>query len=124
MPRFIQLPQDLVTSLMNYLETCVETNKHSPDESSELLASLQERNQVPMMPFQERPAPPKPFQLHPWYRVLPSHLPSRFAGKTGKLVCLSGDYPDYFIYLQFESVTPGSLVAFFGSELEAVEAPQ
>jgi len=40
MNRIIPVPEKLVVELMNYLECCVETNRHDPDDSTPLLAEL------------------------------------------------------------------------------------
>ena len=40
MSRIIPVPEKLVVELMNYLECCVETNRHDPDDSASLLAEL------------------------------------------------------------------------------------
>lgn len=40
MSRIIPVDEKLVVDLMNYLECCVETNRHEPDDSTSLLAEL------------------------------------------------------------------------------------
>lgn len=42
MSRIIPVPEKLVVELMNYLECCVETNRHDPDDSTPLLKELEE----------------------------------------------------------------------------------
>ncbi len=42
MNRIIPVPEKLVVELMNYLECCVETNRHDPDDSTPLLKELEE----------------------------------------------------------------------------------
>ena len=36
----IYVPEKLVVDLLNYLECCVETNRHDPDDSTPLLKEL------------------------------------------------------------------------------------
>ncbi len=38
----IHVPEKLVVELLNYLECCVETNRHDPDDSVSLLQELGE----------------------------------------------------------------------------------
>jgi len=102
----IPVPKDLVIDLLNYLEICVETNKHTPDESVQLVSALSKC---------------LPTNKDLWFRVITPA--SRRLDQVGKLVRMSGTYPDCLLYLNFPGDEPYLKTPFFGSELQAADAP-